>query len=107
MTCIVGFVEGRSVWIGGDSAGVGGYDLTVRADEKVCRNGPMLFWFTSSFRMGQLLRYGLTVPERFPSMDVDKFMVTTFVDAVRECLKGHGWAEKRNEQERGGCFLVG
>ena len=39
MTCIVGLVHGGKVYMGGDSAGVGGYCLTVRADEKVFRNG--------------------------------------------------------------------
>lgn len=107
MTCIAGFVEDGTVWIGGDSAGVGGWDLTVRADQKVFRNGPMLFGFTSSFRMGQLLRHALTVPQRHPDTDIDKWMVTTFMDAVRECLKSHGWAEKDKEQEKGGTFLIG
>lgn len=106
MTCIVGFVEGDTVWIGGDSAGVGGYSLTVRADQKVFRNGAMLFGFTSSFRMGQLLRYALTIPDHDPRVDVDKYMATTFIDAVRECLKAHGWASKKDENERGGVFLV-
>lgn len=107
MTCIVGFVEGDTIWMGGDSAGVGGYSLTVRADQKVFRNGPMIFGFTTSFRMGQLLRYSLVVPDRHPDMDVDKFMVTAFIGAVRECLKTHGYAKKENEQESGGTFLVG
>ncbi len=107
MTCIVGFVEGGTVWMAGDSAGVGGLDLAVRADLKVFRNGPMIFGFTSSFRMGQLLRYALTVPDHDPRVDLNKYMATTFVDAVRECLKTHGWAEKDKEQERGGTFMVG
>lgn len=93
--------------MGGDSAGVGGYDLTVRADQKVFRNGPMLFGFTTSFRMGQLLRYALTIPDHDPRVPLEKYMATTFIDAVRECLKSHGWAEKEKEQERGGTFLVG
>ena len=42
MTCIAGFVENGTVWMGADSAGVGGDDgLTVRADRKLFRNGPM------------------------------------------------------------------
>lgn len=106
MTCIAGFVEDGAVWIGGDSAGVGGYSLTVRSDTKVFRNGPMLFGFTSSFRMGQLLRYALTIPDHDPRVDVEKYMATTFVDAVRECLKSHGFASKRNDAEEGGTFLV-
>jgi len=93
--------------MGGDSAGAAGYALTVRADEKVFRNGPMLFGFTSSFRMGQLLRYALCIPDHDPRVDVDKFMATTFIDAVRECLKSHGWASKKHESEEGGEFLVG
>lgn len=107
MTCIVGLVEGDTVWMGGDSAGVAGLDLTVRSDVKVFRNGPMLFGFTTSFRMGQLLRYALRVPDHDPRTPDDKYMVTTFIDAVRECLKSHGWAERDKDQERGGCFLVG
>jgi hypothetical protein len=34
-------------------------------------------------------------------------MVTSFVDAVRECLKVGGYAKKEHEVERGGVFLVG
>jgi hypothetical protein len=51
MTCIVGLVDGGRVWLGGDSAGVSGWDLTVRADRKVFRNGPYVMGFTTSFRM--------------------------------------------------------
>lgn len=107
MTCIVGFVEGHTVYMGGDSAGVGGYDLTVRADQKVFRNGPMLFGFTTSFRMGQLLRYALRVPDHDPRVSVEHYMVTAFIDAVRGCLKDKGWSRKVNDQEQGGSFLVG
>lgn len=107
MTCIVGYVEGNTVWIGGDSAGVGGYSLTIRADLKVFRNGPMLFGFTSSFRMGQLLRWALLIPDHDPRVAVEKYMATTFVNAVRECLKSHGFAKKVNDVEEGGTFLVG
>ena len=42
MTCIVGLVHEGVVYIGGDSAGVGGMSLTVRADEKVLNSqGPL------------------------------------------------------------------
>jgi hypothetical protein len=34
-------------------------------------------------------------------------MATTFIDAVRDCLKAHGYAKKKEEQESGGTFLVG
>lgn len=107
MTCIVGLVEGNKVYMGGDSAGVAGWNLCVRSDVKVFKNGPMIFGFTTSFRMGQLLRYALDIPPRHVDVDVDKYMVTTFIDAVRNCLKNNGWASKNNEHEQGGTFLVG
>jgi len=100
-------MDNGSVWIGGDSAGVARMSLRVRADEKVFRNGPMLMGFTDSFRMGQLLRYSLKVPLQEPNSNTDHYMATIFVDAVRECLKAGGYAEKENEAERGGTFLIG
>lgn len=108
MTCIAGIEQDGRVWIGGDSAaGSGGWGLTVRADEKVFTTGPFLMGFTTSFRMGQLLRYRLSVPA--PTVDVDdvRYMSTTFVDAVRQCLKDGGYARVENGQESGGTFLVG
>jgi hypothetical protein len=107
MTCIAAWVERDTVWMAGDSAGVGGWSLTVRADQKVFRNGPMIFGFTTSFRMGQVLRYALTVPFHDPSVDVEKYLSTTFIDAVRECLKTYGYAKKEHEVEEGGTFLIG
>lgn len=105
MTAIVGLVHDGAVHIGGDSAGVGGWSLTVRADSKVFANGPYIMGFTSSFRMGQLLRYALTPPA--PTVGLEKFMATTFIDTVRECLKAGGFATKESEREMGGTFLVG
>lgn len=109
MTCIVGLEHDGKVSIGGDSAGVNGsLDIRIRTDEKVFINGPMIFGFTSSFRMGQLLRYSLTVPEQLPSQKDDyRFMCTSFIDAVRKCLKDGGYAEVKDGVDRGGIFLVG
>lgn len=105
MTAIVGLAHGGRVHLGGDSAGVAGYSLTVRADSKVFRTGPYVMGFTSSFRMGQLLRWRLDPPE--PEADLERFMATAFVDAVRETLRDGGWLRKEHEQEEGGTFLVG
>lgn len=107
MTCISGLVHGGSVYIGGDSAAVGGLSLTVRADEKVFLNGEMLFGFTSSFRMGQILRYGFTPPKFYHGDDVYEYMVTRFVDSARERFRAAGWLSLNSGQESAGTFLVG
>lgn len=108
MTCIAGVVAKGRVYLGGDSAGVGGYELTVRSDVKVFSNGPFLIGFTSSYRMGQLLQHAFSPPPppRKPGA-LGRYMVVDFVDAVRAALKDKGWATKQSEQELGGTFLVG
>lgn len=107
MTCIVGLVHQGEVFIGGDSAGVAGYDFTVRADKKVFTNGEFVIGFTTSFRMGQILRYAFKPPRREESKDIFEYMVTDFVDAVRQAFTAKGYLRKENEVESGGVFVVG
>lgn len=107
MTIIVGMVDpDRRVHIGADSGATDGWEDSTRIDAKVFRNGAYLIGFTTSFRMGQLLHHALTPPPP-PAARLDAFMATTFIDAVRECLKSGGWSKKENEREEGGEFLVG
>ncbi|HYC03905.1 MAG TPA: hypothetical protein VED40_11450 [Azospirillaceae bacterium] len=106
MTCIVGLVDGGNVWMGGDCAGVAGLDISLRADTKVFRNGGFLIGFTSSFRMGQLLRFRLQPPPRRPDVDLFRYMVCDFVESVRATLKEGGFAHRSNDVETGGFFLV-
>jgi ATP-dependent protease HslVU (ClpYQ) peptidase subunit len=106
VTCIVGVQHQGRVLIGGDSAGVAGYSINARADSKVFRVGDYVMGFTTSFRMGQLLRYSLHMPEP-DSWDVDRFMATRFVDKVRTALRDGGFMRITNAEEEGGTFLVG
>ena len=65
-----------------------------------------MFGFTTSFRMGQLLRYSLA-PPLYDGWDIDRHLATSFVDAVRDCLKTGGYASVDKGEESGGTFLVG
>lgn len=107
MTCVVGMAHEGHVTVGADSASADGWTITVRADEKVFRNGPFIMGFTTSWRMGQLLRHRLNAPERSPSQSVEHFMCVTFIDAVRQCLADGGWKTIKDNVDRGGTFLVG
>lgn len=53
---------------------------------------------------GQLLHHGLTPPT--PVGPLDKFMATTFIDAVRDCLKAGGYGRKEADAESSAGFLV-
>ncbi|MEG3348372.1 hypothetical protein [Novacetimonas sp. GS1] len=107
MTCIAAIVMDGAVHMMGDSAGVAGLDLSLRKDSKVFRLGDVVMGFTSSFRMGQLLQYNLSVPKHHPDVGLFAYMVTAFIPAVRDCLKSGGYARIDNNEEHGGSFLVG
>ena len=60
MTCIVGYKDGNDVWIGGDSLGSNEWGQQIAtAQPKVFTNGPMLMGCCGSFRLAQLLQYGV------------------------------------------------
>lgn len=123
MTCIVGLEHGGKVYIGGDSAGVNGWSLTVRADSKVFtrqlvsslggRPGEMVVGFTSSFRMGQIVQHVLDIPcvpeaRNWGSVDqAEAWMVKKFIPELRRCFEAEGYQKKDNDRASGGTFLVG
>lgn len=108
MTCIVGLVDKGNVYIGGDSAGVAGLSISIRDDEKVFTNGPFIIGFTTSFRMGQLLRYKFDPPKQTVGTDDVKYMTTDFIDAVRKCFAENGFGSMNpGSDNNGGQFMVG
>jgi hypothetical protein len=105
MTCIVGLLDKGNIYMGGDSAGVSGLSVSVRADEKVFVNGPFVMGFTTSFRMGQLLRYKFDPPKQTVGTSDMKYMVNDFIDSIRKCFEANGYGDGKNSS--GGSFLVG
>lgn len=107
MTCIVAIKDGQGgVLMGADSAGASGWSIRTMAVPKIHRVEPFLFGFTTSFRMGQLLGYSFECAEQGADVSEYRFMSTTFINAVRTCLKDGGFASKSSETEKGGVFLV-
>jgi ATP-dependent protease HslVU (ClpYQ) peptidase subunit len=108
MTCIVGLVEDGHVWMGGDSLSSSGYDKAIVTNPKVFHIMPwFMIGFTTSWRMGQLLQYRFAPPDPSQVDDPARYMVTDFVDAVRDCFRQGGLLHKEHDVETGGQFLVG
>lgn len=108
MTCVAAIVRDGNVFIGADSSGISGNHLEIRADEKVFVNGgPFVIGYSSSFRMGQLLRYSFAPAPRESAQPLDEYMATVFINAVRRCLDAGGCLKRENSVEVGGQFLVG
>lgn len=107
MTCIVGLIDKvqNKIIIGGDSVGIGYYDATPRKDAKVFERGALLFGFTSSFRMGDIIRYNLAMPKVDKEMDAREWLVTDFIPKLREAYRTHGYLTLKDNVEKGGVFL--
>lgn len=107
MTCICGIVDGGKVILGADSLGSWDWSCQTRSDEKVFMNGPYAVGYSTSFRMGQLLRYSFA-PSVPSDWDVRKHMSTSFINDLRKCFSDGGFLSRDNNgRDNGGLILVG
>jgi len=107
LTCIVGVKHREGVVMGADSYAGWETSGSTRHDPKLGRVGAYGIGFTTSYRMGQLLLYGFDPPRPPFRGDLQEFMVTVFVEAVRTRLRAGGWMKVENTRDEGGDFLVG
>lgn len=107
MTAVVGLVDSGRVYIGADSAATGGWHQTTLVESKVWRAGPYAFGCAGSIRAMQLLRHVFDPPA--PTASLDRFLATTFADAVRVVLKdgGHVKISENQESSPDSRFIVG
>ncbi len=107
MTCIAALVHKNHVWMGGDSAGISGTDIRVRADSKVFHNGDFLFGCCGSFRMINLLKYNFVPPENELDLEEHEFLSTIVTAELRKVFNDGGFARTQEGSEVGGTFLLG
>lgn len=106
MTCIVGLVEDGVVYMGGESAMTGDTELWLIREPKVFRKGDLLIGCSGSSRFLQLVRY------KFDPGEIDKdnlmeWMVTTFVDRLRECLVDGRFVKDELIDNLNGNLMIG
>jgi len=109
MTCIVAYFdrENDCVYMGGDSAGSSNYDVRIRKDPKVFKNGEFMIGFTTSFRMGQLLMapFDDLFPQKESEKDYD-YLVNSFIPNIQKRFKEHSFTKVKNEVHEGGTFIL-
>ena len=102
MTCVVGLSAKGKIWIGGDAAGFDTetYRCVAMRDTKVFKLGTeYLVGFAGSYRFGQLLRYKFVPPEKPEGQDDYEFLVTDFMDVLRNTMKDEGIVKIENSIE--------
>ena len=92
---------------GGDSAGCTTYNIWDRSDKKVFIVDKMIYGFSPSFRMGQILQYSFKRPKHPQGKSDYEYLCTIWIDKLREILKEKGFTHIKENEETGGQFLVG
>lgn len=114
MTCIAAVAApDGTVYIGGDSAGVDTWDLSMgtHLETKVWRNDHLVFGACGSFRVAQLLRWHMNVPA--PGVDEDplRYLSGRLTDAMRDALNEGGaltmWQEDSTHALTDSGLVVG
>lgn len=107
MTCIVGVeTEDGGVVLGGDSA-ASGNDYTLEASNQKAffvEDRPMAVGYTSSFRMGQILKRDFEPPEVGP--DKFKYVLKEVIPQIRSIMKEGGYSKIKSNREKSGLFLL-
>jgi len=86
MTCIVGLVDGKKVWLGGDRAATdGGLNRTLLKEPKIFIKGELGFGVCGLPKVMDALKHGIELPKQAGGDD-KTFLVTELVPAIREGL---------------------
>ena len=86
MTCIVGLVDGKKVWLGGDRAATdGGLNRTLLKEPKIFTKGNVGFGVCGLPKVMDALKHGVELPKQ-QGGDDRAFLVTELVPAIREGL---------------------
>jgi ATP-dependent protease HslVU (ClpYQ) peptidase subunit len=107
MTCIVAIKHKGLIYMGCDSAGCAGYEITDRADKKIFGKAGYIFGFAGSYRVGQIVKYSF-IPPKNERATYDEYIHTDFVNGLRACLDKGGCLKKDGNLDLSvGMFLIG
>jgi ATP-dependent protease HslVU (ClpYQ) peptidase subunit len=107
MTVIVAVEHEGDVYLGADSVAASGWDKTARRDPKAFLLGDAVIGFTSSYRMGQIIRFHMDGPQAEDGEDEFEALGRRWIPKLREALAKHGYTKIENTREEGGQFIVG
>ena len=121
MTCIIAHTNGTSSFIAGDKLGSNGFTKAVQTEPKVFEKEfikinddagltrtkeIMALGYTTSFRMGQLLNYNLTLPEQVEGETFSQYLVLKVIPIIRQMFKDEWGARDASQDVGGGQFII-
>ncbi len=108
MTVLVGIVHNGVTWIGADAAVSCGNYVDTLIEPKVWEQDDFILAATGAQREWQLIRHRTTLPALNEGVDVMRYLVVEFADAIRQARKDSGFEEKHaNGTEASPGLLIG
>lgn len=110
MTCIVGLVDGKNVWLGGDRAGTNGnLDRIMLMEPKIFVNNGVAFGICGLPKVIDVVKHSLNVPIEAMEAhaDVKAFLVNVLVPELIEVLKANNSTiDESGEKHFHGAMLI-
>lgn len=105
MTCIVGLIHEKRVYMGGDSAISldDGFKDTIQYG-KLFRSGDLIIGSSGTLRASQLVRYEVTFKKRPLTYSSQEYMVKVVAAEIRKCIQAK---DATNNKEFNGTILIG
>ncbi|MFA5376515.1 MAG: hypothetical protein WC455_12285 [Dehalococcoidia bacterium] len=96
------------VYLAGDSAMIDDtYALDVVPSPKVFAVGDLMFGWCGSFRMANILQYGIKYPKRRSGEPADRYIKMKLTSAIRKAMLDGGVVDSNSESALPGDMLVG
>jgi ATP-dependent protease HslVU (ClpYQ) peptidase subunit len=96
MSCVVGIMNEKQVIIGGDSATTSGSTIQIDACPKIfgikTKYDEYFIGHVGSGKIGNALRHTF-FPPRFKDGDLEHYIATYFIDALKKCFNRAGFGE--------------
>lgn len=107
MTCVVAYIDKDGVGhIAADSAGtsVSQHYRNDNKAKKIFKKNDMMFGYTTSFRMGQILEHCLKLPDRNENITDYHYLISQLIPEIRKVFLSENYM--LSTEKEGGNFLI-
>lgn len=99
MTCCIGYKTDKMLYFAGDTQGSNEDTKETRLDPKIFKLKNILVATCGSFRMRDVLMYELDIPKLKIGEDIDKYVRTTVINAIRSLFIEKNICVKNDETD--------
>jgi ATP-dependent protease HslVU (ClpYQ) peptidase subunit len=105
MTCIIAYKDEKNdIYLAGDKMGSNSFTGQTVKEPKVFWKGDFRIGYTTSFRMGQILKHVWTPPQRKVDQNTDSYLYVDVVNSLKRCFIDNGFGNK--DKNNYGTFIM-